>query len=317
LSEIPEHFGEHRHYPISRFYKQRMGEKIYKVSVSISEKCPNRSNDDDSRVCIFCDEWGSAAYHLERDKSLIEQIKVNQEKIRKRYRANKFLVYFQSYTNTFDKAVTLEHRFNSALEQKDIVGLVLGTRPDCLPSRLIKVLKNLEQKTFIQVELGVQSFDDQQLRFLSRGHTAQCSVDAVKKLHEQTGVDIGIHLMFGLPGETDMQLIKTAEQINRLPINNVKLHNLHVLKNTPLEKLYRKGEFSPTELEEYSRRVILFLRHLSPEIAIQRLTAVASRWDELVAPIWTREKRRPAQLIENLMKEQNVFQGDLCLSNFS
>ena len=123
-----------------------------------------------------------------------------------------------------------------------------------------------------------------------------------------------IHLMFGLPDESDQQLIETAQQINQLPISNVKLHNLHVLTNTPLEQMYNKQLFNPVELNEYSRRVILFLRHLSPDVAIQRLTAVANRWDELVAPEWTKEKRRPAQYIEDEMARLNVYQGDLTIN---
>lgn len=310
-------FNGHHHFPISQFYKNRFNEKVYKVSVSVAETCPNRKlsakkkNDVQDTTCIFCDEWGSAAYPMERDKDLEDQIKINKSRIQKRYKANKFLVYFQSYTNTFDKAVTLEQRFKTALAQEDIVGIVLGTRPDCLPVRLLKVLKELNKKTFLQVEVGVQTFDDIQLSFLRRGHTAQCSIDGINKLHKETGVDIGIHLMFGLPNETNEQLIKTAKIINDLPISNVKLHNLHVLTNTPLEDLYHRKLFTPIELEEYSERVILFLRHLSPDIAIQRLTAVANRWDELVAPMWTKEKRRPAQYIEDKMASMNVFQGDL------
>lgn len=309
-------FANHRHYPISQYYRNKLGEKIYKVSVSVAETCPNRSNKPSNQMafddtsCIFCDEWGSAAYHLERDKDLQEQIQVNKLRIQKRYKANKFLVYFQSYTNTFDRTITLKERFHTALAQDDIVGLVLGTRPDCLPARLLEVLKELNKKTFLQVEIGVQTFDNSQLKFLRRGHSAECSIDAIKKLHEQTGVDIGIHLMFGLPDETDQQLIATAQRINQLPISNVKLHNLHVLTNTALEQMYHNGSFIPIELDEYCRRVILFLRHLSPDIAIQRLTAVANRWDELVAPQWTKEKRRPAQYIEDEMARLDVYQGD-------
>jgi len=310
LTSKPPHWKNHHHYPISQYYHSIFKEKVYKVSVSVAETCPNRQNVNEDTTCIFCDEWGAAAYHLEHNKTLADQILINKERIKKRYRANKFLVYFQSYTNTFDKVAELEERFNIALEQNDIVGLVLGTRPDCLPKRLFPLFNKLKQQTFLQVELGVQCFDDQQLKLLRRGHTAVASIDAIKKLYEQTGVDIGIHLMFGLPNETDQQLISTARLINKLPITNVKLHNLHVLKNTPLATMYQQKEFIPIELEEYARRVILFLQHLSPKVAINRLTAVANRWDELVAPPWAKEKLRPVQFIEDQMALLNVFQGD-------
>ena len=304
------HWGNHRYYPISQFYKKRFSEKVYKVSVSIAERCPSMQPGSRMPHCIFCDEWGSAAYHLERDKALNEQIIINRDKIAKRYKAKKFLVYFQSYTNTFDRVSDLQQRFDSALAEEDIVGIVLGTRPDCLPSRVLPLLKETHQSHYVMLELGLQSFFDHHLTFLQRGHNVQSGYDAIAKLEQYTGVDIGIHLMFGLPGETDKEIIQTARILNNLPINNVKLHNLHVLTKTPLAELYHKGEFKPVELEEYIEKVLLFLQYLSPDIAVQRLAAVASRWDELIAPQWTKEKMRPTQMIEDRLAELNTFQGE-------
>ncbi len=305
------HWGEHRYFPISQFYKNRFGEKVYKVSVSIAETCPNRQPNSRMPLCIFCDEWGSAAYHLERDKSLRDQIVINREKISKRYRAQKFLVYFQSYTNTFDRVSELEQRFDVALAEENIEGIVLGTRPDCLPERILPLLKKTHESHYLMIELGLQSFFDHHLDFLQRGHNVQSGYDAIKKLHQQTGVDIGIHLMFGLPNETNEEIINTAQILNDLPISNVKLHNLHVLTNTPLADMYQQGKFQPVELQEYINKVILFLQHLSSDISVQRLAAVASRWDELIAPQWTREKMRPTQMIEDQLKERGLFQGCL------
>ncbi|MCG8426700.1 MAG: TIGR01212 family radical SAM protein [Chromatiales bacterium] len=298
------------YFPISAYYRRLFGEKVYKVSVSIAESCPNRQPNGKLLPCVFCDEWGSAAYHLERDRDLVEQIQINRDKIARRYRSKKFLVYFQSYTNTFDRVERLSERFDIALAQEGICGLVVGTRPDCLPARVMPLLRETHERSYVMVELGVQSFFDPHLLFLQRGHDAQRSLTAVERLHQEAGVDIGVHLIFGLPGETDAQIVETAEIINSLPVSNVKLHNLHVLKNTPLETLYQRGEFKPLELDEYSRRVVLFLQHLSPEVAVQRLAAVASRWDELVAPEWTREKLRPSNMIEQRLHNSGFCQGD-------
>jgi len=307
-------WDNHRYFPISQFYKNRFGEKVYKVSVSIAETCPNRQPNSRMPLCIFCDEWGSAAYHLERDKSLKEQIIVNREKISRRYRAKQFLVYFQSYTNTFDRVSELEQRFKVALEQDDIQGIVLGTRPDCLPGRILPLLKQTHEDHYLMVELGLQSFFDHHLTFLQRGHDAQRGFEAIQKLHEHTGVDIGVHLILGVPNETEDEIIQTAQIINELPINNVKLHNLHVLTKTSLAEMYHQGQFLPIELDEYIDRVVLFLQHLSPTVAVQRLAAVASRWDELIAPAWTKEKMRPTQLIEDRLKELDTWQGSKLIS---
>ncbi len=304
-----------RYYPISQYFKAHFGEKVGKVSVSIAERCPNRTTAQDAsrkipEPCIFCDEWGSAAYHLEKDRDLADQIQHNKKLVQRRLKNNNFLVYFQSYTNTLDKITILQHRFETALAEDDICGIVVGTRPDCLPDRIYPLFDEISQKTYLLIELGIQSFFDDHLDFLKRGHSTKTSIEAIQKLSTRTSADIGIHLMFGLPNESNKRIIETAKQVNCLPISNVKLHNLHVLKNTPLESMYNAGEFTPVELDEYAEKVILFLRHLSPDISVQRLAALANRWDELVAPDWTRQKMPPIEYIEGLMKERGIFQGD-------
>ena len=303
--------------PLSQHYRERFGVKVYKVSVSVAQTCPNREGRNGMQVCLFCDEWGSAAYHLQREKPLEEQIRINREAIRQRYRARQFLVYFQAYTNTHGRAQHLRQWFEMALGQQDIVGLVLGTRPDCLPRRVIELLREFAKKTYLSVELGVQSLRDDQLQFLSRGHDAAASVGAIRKLKQIKGINVCAHLIFGLPHETETQLKETAETLSELQVDGVKLHNLHVLRSTPLEESYRKGEFKPLSLETYARRVAVFLDHLSPHVAVHRLAAVASRWDELVAPEWNREKMRPVQFIEDLMLCHGHRQGRFSLSNRS
>lgn len=300
-----------RYYPISQYFKQHFGERVGKISVSIAETCPNRSPNTDLEVCIFCDEWGSAAYPLEKDRELIEQIRHNKKMVARRLKSESFLAYFQSYTNTLGKVNVLAERYDLVLQEDYIKGLVIGTRPDCLPARLMPLLQSYCQRTYVLVELGIQSFYNDHLEFLRRGHSAEKNIEGILKLKQHTDVDIGVHLIFGLPNESEQRIIDTALMINQLPITNVKLHNLHVLKNTPLEKLYHEGKFEPLELEPYAEKVILFLRHLNPDIALQRLAALCSRWDELVAPAWTAQKMQPIDYIENQMKERGVMQGDL------
>ncbi len=304
-------FHGRRYFPISQYFRERFGERVAKISVSIAESCPNRNPNGIMEACIFCDEWGSAAYHLEKDRELSDQIKHNKKLVTRRLKTKQFLVYFQSYTNTLDKIKILQQRFDTALSEENISGLVLGTRPDCLPERIFPLLNEMSQKTYVLVEIGAQSFFNDQLAFLKRGHSAEKNIEAILKLHEKTKVDIGVHLIFGMPYETSERLIETAKIINELPVSNVKLHNLHVLTNTPLAEIYQRNEFVPDELDVYADKVILFLRHLSPKIAVQRLAAIASRWDELIAPQWTGEKMRPLEFIENRMKEAGYHQGDL------
>jgi radical SAM protein (TIGR01212 family) len=294
------------YYPISQYYQKKFGEKVYKISVSTSDSCPVRVK---KKVCIFCDEWGSAGSLLIENESLSTKIKLTSERVAKRYKANKFLVYFQPYTSTFSTISKLEKQIELSLAEEKIVGVVLGTRPDCIPQKLLPLLRKFHEQAYVSVELGVQSFDNQQLDFLQRGHTVEQSITAIKRLHEYAGVDIGVHLMMGLPNEPLSQVGMYASRINQLPVTDVKLHNLHVLLNTPLEKLYQQGGFTPATLEEYTEKVIYFLSLLNPNIPVHRLAAVASRWEELVAPKWSKQRMKPAQYIINCMKKNKLYQG--------
>lgn len=263
------------------------------------------------QTCIFCDEWGSFAYPENSELSLRDQIVEHRKKVAKRFNAEKFLVYFQAYTSTFTKLAELKLGFDIALETPDVAGLIVGTRPDCLSDAVLRTWKEYSEKTFMGVEFGVQSFDDDQLIWMRRGHTASQSIKAIERVAQAGNIDVGIHLIFGFTGETDKQIVETAKLCNSLPISNVKLHNLHVLKNTPLENLYHEKKFVPLEKLDYAHRVGVFLDHLSPNIAVHRLVALASRWEELVAPPWTRDKMRSYQEVLDYLREHGHRQGRL------
>lgn len=298
------------YYPISQVYRQKFGTKVIKVPVSIADTCPNRMGLKGMKTCIFCDEWGSFAYPENREDDLREQIIKHRAKVADRFKAGKFLIYFQAYTTTFTAFSKLEKGIETALSFDDVVGIVVGTRPDCLSSALIELWKKTAERTFMAVEFGVQSFDDDQLVWMRRGHTASQSIKAIERVaKEAPGVDLGLHLIFGWPTETDKQIIETARLCNTLPITNVKLHNLHVLAKTPLEELHAKGEFEPISLELYAHRVGLFLENLSPDIAVHRLAALSSRWDELIAPPWTRHKMKSYQAIIDHLNDNGIKQG--------
>jgi radical SAM protein (TIGR01212 family) len=300
------------YYPISQFYKNHFGEKVYKIPVSTAGTCPNREGLRGMQTCNFCDVWGSAATPEIRDQSLKNQISLIKQKMQRLSKAKKYLVYFQAYTNTFEKSTRLAEQFNAAFEDPDIVGAVIGTRPDCLSDAVLSLWNQWAEKRFVAVELGVQSFNEEQLIWMRRGHTAQKSIWALQKLaRECPRVNVGIHLMFGLPGETNEQVIEAAKLVNSLPIQNVKLHNLHVLKNTPLAEDFAKGEFQPIEKEAYFERCRLFLQHLSPEVAVHRLSALSTRGNELIAPQWTSRKMETYQGILNYLKTRESYQSQL------
>ncbi|MCK6599806.1 MAG: TIGR01212 family radical SAM protein, partial [Bdellovibrionaceae bacterium] len=275
---------------IAQHYDQIFGTKVYKIPVAVVDDCPNRMGLKGMETCAFCDVWGSAARSEAFSLELPVQIQKYKTHIQKKFKAKKFLVYFQAYTNTFTKVSELEKNFNLALETEDVVGFVIGTRPDCLSPAVLKLWEKFNQQAKVFVELGVQSFFNDDLIFMKRGHSSEASLEAIKKINDNTSVDLGIHLIFGNPNENIERIKKTAHIVNSLPITNVKLHNLHILKNTHLEKIFLKNEFSPIDLPLYCDYVGAFLSELSPKFALHRLSAFASRWDELIAPAWTADK---------------------------
>jgi len=301
------------YYPISQFYKNKFGEKVYKVPISVAQTCPNREGLKGMKVCNFCDVWGSAAFPEFRDLEIKNQITVTKERMAKRFKAKKFLVYFQAYTNTFSKTSQLKQQFEVATQFDDVLGFVVGTRPDCLSQAVFDLWNEyLDKGYFLSVELGVQSFDEKQLLWMDRGHTAELSIKAINRIRKNCPkVDLGVHLMFGLPGETDHDIIDAAKKCSDLPIDNVKIHNLHVLKNTTLENDFNKGQFKPITRMDYTKHTALFLQYLRPDLAVHRLAAVASRHEELVAPEWAKSKLDNYQFILDYLKDNECYQGKL------
>lgn len=298
------------YYPISRYYRERFQSKVYKLSVSVADTCPNREGLKGMQTCNFCDQWGSAAYKQNLEKPLSQQIESVREILKRKRGAEKFLVYFQAYTTTFSKVSKLREQFELALSYPDVVGIVVGTRPDCISQAFLETCNEVAQRSFMAVELGVQTFNDEILKWMRRGHTAQQSLRAIDVIAKNCpNVNLGLHFIFGNPGETNEEIIEAAKRVNDLPIHNVKLHHMHVLKDTPLAEDYAQGKFVPVDREVYFERCSLFLQNLRPDVAVHRLAAVSSRWDELVAPAWSSYKMETYQAMLEYMNVRGAYQG--------
>lgn len=295
---------------ISLHYLKTFGEKVHKIPVSVAKTCPNREGLNGMKTCNFCDVWGSAAYEDLVSKDLAEQIKVGRIRVKRRVNRSNFLIYFQAYTTTFARVAELRGQVEAAMREPDVKGFVIGTRPDCISDALIDLLNEYSEKCYVAVELGVQSFDEKTLLWMRRGHTAERSRWAIKRLRAKTKVNLGIHLIFGWPDETHETIIATAKECNNLQVDNVKLHNLHVLENTPLADDFRSGNYEPLSIDEYAARVTLFLQHLDPNIFVHRLAAVASRGEEIVAPKWAGFRMQTHQFILDFMKAKSAYQGE-------
>lgn len=299
------------YHPISAHYEKLFGEKVYKIPVTTVDDCPNRRGLKGMETCIFCDVWGSAAQSESINMSLKSQIDKYKVLIGKKFNAKKFLVYFQAYTNSFEKIDVLRKQFEQCLEYEDIIGFVVGTRPDCISPALFRLWQEFHEKRFVSIELGVQSFSNEHLEFMKRGHTAEQSYKAIQKIRDNTSVELGIHLMFGWPNETLDEVAEAANACNVLNVDSVKLHNLHVLDKTPLADLFFAEKFNPIDRETYAKMVMHFVERLNPNIPIHRLAAYASRQEELIAPEWTASKKQTHQFIVETFLNENTYQGRL------
>ena len=296
-----------RYYSFDSYLKQTFGEKIYKISLNGGFTCPNRDGTLGNRGCIFCSEGGSGDFAPDAVLPIDKQIKESIRLISKKTDAHKYIAYFQAFTNTYAPYEKLHSLFHEAILQEEIVGLAIGTRPDCLPQDVLELLDELNQIKPVLVELGLQTIHEKTAQFIRRGYPLSCFQQALKALHD-LGINVVVHLILGLPGETEEMMLQSVRYLNQLPINGVKLSLLHVLKHTDLGALYEKHPFPVYELDDYVDFVIRCIEELRGDIVIHRLTGDGPR-DLLIAPLWTLNKRKVLNEISRRMKETDSRQG--------
>lgn len=302
------------HYAYSRYLQDTFGGKTYKIVVASRLTCPTRDGTLAKAGCAFCDLRGSSSYFGKqgRGNDVREQIRARLPGVRERFGASKFLAYFQSYTNTYSDVGYLRGIYEAALDNPDIHGLCIGTRPDCLPDPVLELLEELARKSYVSLELGVQSFENPTLEWLDRGHDGPCSVDALERLRRiAPSVHVCAHLIFGSPTDSPRAARDAALTLNRLGVRGAKLHQLMVLEHTVLAQRYREKPYPTLSMEEYAERVIEFVEHLSPSIYLERLCATASHKDECIAPDWSRERWRPHNVLRETLEKRGCRQGRL------
>jgi len=303
-----------RFYSYSDYLKGTFGDRTYKVVVNSGLTCPTRDGTLGKKACAFCDVRGSSSYYgkIGRGKEVRDQLEERIPRIRERFGSQRFLAYFQSYTNTYTDSVTeLRELYEAALSHPEVQGLCIGTRPDCLPPAVLELLRELSEKTYVSLELGVQSFEDPTLEWLDRGHDAECSRQAIQKLRTQAPrVDVGVHLIFGSPTDSKTSPELAAEEINRSGAHGVKLHQLMVLERTELARRWREeSQFRVLSLEEYADQVGRFLAHLNPQIYVERLCATSSHPEECIAPEWSKLRWEPLNFLNRWLEEKQIRQG--------
>ena len=296
-----------RYNAFSEELKQVFGCRVQRLSVDAGFTCPNRDGTLGVDGCIFCGGKGSGSFGILRGAAVAEQLEHAKEVMVRKYKAALFIAYFQSYSNTYAPVERLRELYDQALAVPGVVGLIVGTRPDCLPGETLDLLADYAKRCYFWLELGLQSPLDRTLIAIGRGHEVAAFTAAVIA-SKQRGIRVCAHLILGLPGESRQEMLAGAEFLNAAGVDGVKLHLLHVMRGTRLAELYRGGAVRMLDRDQYVGLVCDFLERLNPSIVVQRLTGDGNR-QELVAPLWSLRKFEVLNCIDNELERRGTRQG--------
>ena len=294
----------------SSYIRRTFGQRVQKISVNAGFTCPNRDGKISKEGCIYCTNKSFSPFYCNSDDSISEQLRKGIDFFSPKYKAQKYLAYFQTYTNTYDNINVLRRKYEEALSVDGVIGLVISTRPDCVNDEIMRLLADYAKEKYVEIEFGLESTKNTALELINRGHTYEQAVDAIM-LAQKYGIMSGVHLILGLPYETEDDFYLHAEKISQLPISTLKLHQMQVLKGTRLESLYfeNKSVFADLSLENYVRIVANFLDMLNPEIIVERLTSESPR-EMVLYPDWNGRKNfEVSHIVNAFMKKNGMFQG--------
>ena len=300
---------EDRYYRFSRYLRQQFGERVYRVSLDAGFSCPTRDGHLGTGGCLYCN---NSSFSRDRSKNLPPvktQLIRGIEVARERHKATKFLAYFQAYTNTYGSIKELERLYRSVLDVPDVVGILIGTRPDCVDDNILALLNDLQRETYLSVEYGIESVYDKTLEWTRRGHTYKTSRQTIDKT-KNLGIHVGGHIIFGFPTESRSKIIDSALVLNEMELDALKIHHLHVVKNSALADLYQKTPFPLYNETDWIVLISDFLERLNPNIVIQRLVGDAKP-GTLIAPQWTMKKTQILLKIHSELRRRQTYQGYL------
>ena len=294
------------YYSLDAYLKKTFGEKVYKLSLDGGMTCPNRDGTCGDRGCIFCSAGGSGDFAASRQTAVSRQIEQAMAQVKRKMpdgSQGSYIAYFQSYTGTYAPLPRLRALLTDAAAHPDIAALSVATRPDCLGEAVLDLLEELGRRLPVWVELGLQSASDETARLCNRAYPTALFADAARRLHGR-GISVIAHVILGLPGETRADMLETIDFLNRQRVDGVKLHLLHVLRDTPLARM----TYTPLTMDEYIGHLIACLRRLSPAIVVHRITGDGPKAD-LLAPLWSADKKRVLNAIHRRMRDEGAYQG--------
>ena len=289
--------------------RSRFPFRVQKISVDAGFTCPNRDGRISTGGCIFCNNRTFNPSYCDSRHSISQQLEEGKRFFARKYPDMKYLAYFQAYTNTYDSLARLQVLYEEALSVDDVVGLVIGTRPDCVSDELLDYLSALNQRTFLIVEYGIESANDSTLQFINRGHTFEQSRKAISKTH-QRGILTGGHIILGLPGEDAEESIRQASLISALDLDILKIHQMQVIRGTALEKIYKQQPFHIYTAEEYIQLIARYIQHLRKDLVLERFVSQSPE-ELLVAPHWGLKNYEFTNLLVNYLRQHHIRQGQL------
>ena len=291
------------YHTLDYFYKTKFKHKVIKISLNAGFSCPHLK----SGGCIYCSRLGSGDFAGNINEDLVTQFN-NQKKImNKKWKEGKYIGYFQARTNTYAPLSILKEKYETILKLDDVIGISIATRPDCIDDDCLNYLEELSKKTYLTIELGLQTIHEETSKFINRGHDLECFVNTVNKLRKKN-INVVVHIINGLPYETKQMMLETVKYINKLDIQGVKIHMLHVLKNTKLGEIYMDNPFHILSKEEFIEIVCLQLQHLRKEIVIHRISG-DPKVDDLIEPVWLIKKFCVLNDIDKYMAKNDIVQG--------
>ena len=293
-----------RYNHLNKYLKEKFGERTLKICIDAGFTCPNRDGKISTGGCIFCSEKGSGEHIKHND--IKKQIITHLESYRGE-RANKFIAYFQNFTNTYDTLDNLKEKYNSCLIDDRIVALAIATRPDCITEDIVKLLASYKNRLHVFVELGLQTSNDETAKIINRGYESKVFTEAVNLLNKYD-IEVITHIMVGLPNESFEEIKQTVEFLNKHNIQGLKIHSCYVVENTKLAKLYQDGNYSPISLDEYLKYTSYIITHINPNIILHKVSGDAPK-DLLIAPEWNSHKKWILNGLDKLLTEKNLYQG--------
>jgi radical SAM protein (TIGR01212 family) len=306
-SEAPLMWGDKRYHSWNYHLRGNFHEKIFKVPLDGGFSCPNRDGKVATGGCTFCSARGSGDFAGDRRMDLERQFHDVKNRMHEKWPNANYLGYFQAYTNTYAPVEELREMYETVLKQEGVVGLSIATRPDCLPDDVVEYLAELNERTYLWVELGLQTKHEHTAQLINRAHDYQCYLDAVEKLRKHN-IRICSHIIYGLPGETYEEMMETADAVAHLDVQGIKIHLLHLLRKTPMVKQYEAGLLDFLSQEEYTKLVVDTLEILPPEMIVHRVTGDGPA-DLLIGPMWSRKKWVVLNGIDAELKRRNSWQG--------